>query len=979
MDKQGYLIWLWLVLAALIGCQKKEVLVTDGAISINPVLSWPSVGADSTEVWIDGIKMDVVLGVDTVYFPFPMAFGKHEWYVKQYIDGGELFGEKSTVLIEDKPLDRLPEGAILLRYNWRVRSAHNLSSVESIVRDSSKNWFPATMPSTVLTTLVRNGQYPNPYVAQNNLKIPDANDTFNAENDLLKFSHIPGVNPFSKPYWFRTSFELPKNKTEKTVWLHFNEINYAAEIWLNGELVADSSIVKGMERRFKFDVSSTIKNTNELLVKIYPLDHPGKPAPPATTALQHPGRNMGEDPSIAKNYTKWDALGWDWQPAIRDREMGITEDVFVSFTGSLDLIDPYITADLPLPDTTSADVKLSIDIHNTSEEVSEGKLVFEILDPSGKEIIDFDYEVQLLPGITNTTISKQQIADLKISNPKLWWPINYGNPNLYTVNIKIFHNGTMSDSETIDFGIREVETYIGNYERVYKINGQKIYPRGGNWVNDMLLSWTKTRYDQEINLSAQANLNLQRIWGPTGVPPACFFDAADRNGIMIWQDFLSDFWGTKELDPLYRPEEGLYKLATIDIIKKLRNHPSLIIWCGGNEGPNPREEIIVNELLPKYDPDGSRHYLKNSLGDGLHGTGPYHNIRPAAYFRHFRVTGFSSELGPSGFPTEESIRRFLPDLGKKWKHGFFPISDDWAYHDANDREHWDSRKFTSYDSLVRYDYNFSENIEAEGVSEYAGKAQMVNYETYRSVIEAVNHQLWEGSSGYAIWKYNSSWPSLVWQLYDWYLIPNAGFYAARNANLPQHIQLNRDNHQISLINTTFSSISGELSVSVLDTAFNEVRSNAESVMLNANTVLNTSWSVSIPDSLNLYFVNIEFKSENKVIDRNFYWINLMDDYSSLDNLEMASLTPINLKVKGKTLSFDLKNNSKKLAFFNRCRLVHKSKGTELLPSYWSDNYISLLPGESRHLEVKVDLKDLDSNVLLEIRGHNVNTTKASLY
>lgn len=983
LTMNNYSLWVAMLSMLLMGygCTPSSILHSPSAnlkqasSGNTPVLTWEPQQADSIEVVLDGRSCAVLPGKAKHYRPFPMAFGKHEWYLKIHRGGESMRTQPSEFVIHDDPLASLPERALLLREGWWMQSSLLTDYDGKATQPKTLNWYPATIPTTVLTTLVRNHQYPDPYIGMNNLKIPDANDAFNEEHGLLKYSHIPGQNPFKDPYWFYTSFSLTNKQADQTTWLHFNEINYAAEVWVNGYLVADSTVMKGMERRFRFDVSAyvTSASRNELAVKIYPPDHVGKPSPPPTTPLAHPGRNMGAIPDIAKDYTKWDVLGWDWQPGVRDRDMGITEDVYLSFTGEAIMVDPYISADLPLPDTSQADLTLSLEIHHAAETQKRGVLIGKISAIGQKQSFDFTQEVTLPPGTSSFTFTKGDIPDFALSNPYLWWPIHYGQPHLYQLELSLKVDGKETDATSLRFGIRETETYIGPVERVYKLNGKRIYPRGGNWVIDMLLTWNKTRYEQEIAFSALANMNIQRVWGPTGVPPECFFDAADEQGIMIWQDFLNDFWGTQKHDPAYIPSETLYRAASIDVIKKLRNHPSVVIWCGGNEGPNPREALIMEELLPTYDPRGGRHYLKNSLGDGLHGSGPYHTIRPKEYYQHERLYGFSSELGPSGFPTEESLYRFLPALGQEWETGYFPIDGTWAYHDANNRVAPDQRQYTYYDTLVRYDYDLVASTDSAAIADYASKAQLVNFETYRSVIERINHQLWDSTSGYAIWKYNSSWPSLVWQLYDWYQIPNAGLYATRQANRPIHLQLNRLNHTVAVVNTTFVPQNWVIKTQLMKPDLSQVWEKTAPVELPENSVYNSDWQVPIEDDQQLYFVAMQLlDQQGREVCRNLYWVNESNDYKALNQLPEAKieLSELNFDKKGE-LTFRVSNPGNQLAFFTHFQLIDTDTQEEILPTFWEDNYVSLLPQQSLVMTVRFDPNDLRGKPVLTYEGHNI--------
>lgn len=406
-------------------------------------------------------------------------------------------------------------------------------------------------------------------------------DEYNKKYDLLKYSHIPGHNPWKAPYWFRNTFEVPAAYTGKTIWLNFSEINYRADVWLNGKQIADTSVVVGMERKFRFDVTSWVKpgKMNYLAVAIYPVDNPGKPANEPLTPLGAPGDNMGNG-LISRNYTKWDAIGWDWQPAIRDREMGITEDVYLYATGSLEIDNLYITSDIPLPDTTQANLTISGDIINRSGIAQQGVIKTTLL--ISNQVIAFEDPFNIGPNQSYAFLyDAERIPQLHVNNPKLWWPAGYGQPYLCTLSLEVIPPTGETVKTSVQFGIREVETYLGAKERVIKINGQDIYCKGGNWVLDMMLNWNAKRYEDEILLSKNANLNILRVWGPTGVPPQSFYDAADKHGMLIWQDFLFDFWGTYRNSHGYSTSDRLYEEATIAIIKKYRNHPSLIMWCGG--------------------------------------------------------------------------------------------------------------------------------------------------------------------------------------------------------------------------------------------------------------------------------------------------------------------------------------------------------------------------------------------------------------
>lgn len=966
---------------------KVSIIAPKGGVTIKnnmPIMVWKKIDCDYYEIWIDNIKVDSIGGHLNSYTPFPLSFGQHFWKIVAVTQNSKIESEKAAFSIYDQPLSSIPDGSILLRNNWKVISSEvhkDFGSALSSKETDTKSWATTSIPATVLTALVRNGYYPNPYIGLNNMRIPDSNDEYNKEYDLLKYSHIKGKNPWIKPYWFRTEFDINEIPSDKFVWLTFNEINYRAEVWLNGKQLADTSAMVGMERQFRFNINSSVKKgKNILAVLIYPLDYTGKPAIEPLKPFSDPGTNMA-DGMTGKNYSKWDVLGWDWQPAVRDRDMGITEDVFVSFTDAIELKDLYIATDLNLPDTSSAAIKIAFDLVNHSSKFYEGKLKasFEL----GPEIISFEEAFRLAPNETKSVFwNPADKKELLFKNPKLWWPVGYGNPNLYKFKLEASASNGINSGITSNVGIRELETYIGPKERVYKINGKEIYLRGGNWVIDMMLNWTAQRYEHEILLTRNANLNILRIWGPTGVPPKVFYDYADKYGMLLWQDFLNDYWGTFRNTPGFQPDINLFEKATIEVVKKYRNHPSLIIWCGGNEGVNPRESLITGQILPKYDPWSSRHYLKQSDGDGLHGGGPYRSHYPKEYYTHFKLNGFSSEIGSNGIPVFESIVKFMPELAKNFQEGRFPIDGVWAYHDAND---WpdpnDSRKFTFFDNIIRDSYGAPMSNDIIGYKDYINKCQLVNYDINRASIEAINSQLWNNASGLILWKSNSSWPSMVWQVYDWYLQSHAGYYGTKIAGEPVHIQLHRINNTLSVWNSLYKDIdSAQCSAVLYDSKLQKIWNSEQYASLKANTI--TALSLQVPLGEELLFLKLAVKNKTgKILSENFYWLHTKEDYTGLEKLEETTLE-VKSRIERTNEKFifyiTLKNTGKNLAFMNALALQGKDSEMEILPTYWSDNYFSLLPGESKTVKAEVFNSDIFEPIVVTCKAYNGKEIKVEV-
>ncbi len=965
-------------LPAMSGVQDapQPIAPANGAVLRNnmPQLTWTTVACDLYEIWIDGHLMGTVPHPQNGYVAFALSFGKHEWRVVAVKDGKNVSGKSRWFVVDDTPMERLPQNALLLRHDWQVQSS--VLAGDDGARISGKyvanDWYRTSVPATVLTVLVRNGVYPNPMVGQNNRLIPDSNDAFNTKNNLLQFSHIPGVNPWKHPYWYRTVFEVPKSYEGKMVWLNFGEINYRAEVWLNGSRVADTSVMVGMERQFRFRVDKLLnhKGKNYLAIAIYPPDYPGEPAPEPLEALADPGTNMG-DGVISRNYTKWDALGWDWQPPVRDRDMGITEDVYLSATDALEATHLYVTSRLPLPDTSYADITVSASLINHKSQADKGTLFLRIRDEKGTTTITRPYSV----GAGDTLeflLNREQEPALRLHQPSLWWPAGYGRPYLYDISLEAVSDAGYSSSVQTHMGIRSVETFIGPQERRFKINGKEVFLKGGNWVIDMMLNWTTQRYQQEIELTRNANMNLLRVWGPTGVPPSAFFDAADKLGILIWQDFLNDYWGTWRNRAGFRPEERLFAQATTDVILKLRNHPSLFLWCGGNEGVNPREALITQHLLPAHDGRGDRYYLKQSDGDGLHGGGPYHTLEPAAYFGNKKLTGFSSEVGATGVPVLESILKFAPGTGTAWKAGFYPLNKDWGYHDAFDWTN-DVRKFSSYDKILRRYYGAPDSTSAQGVKDYLEKAQWLNSEIYLAATEAIGFGMGEGAGGFCLWKTNSSWPSILWQIYDWYLQPHAGYYAVQKTGEPIHIQWNRQTMSVDVSNKTHKPVPAAiLNARLYNESSQVIWSRDTTMTLEAFDVTHTGWTV--PGVNELCFLVLTTKNQKgDVLSNQRYWIHSENDFSGLSTLPQTTLSgSVSTSVSGERITYrvTLTNSGKHPTFMTVMKLKGKVSGRELLPTLWNNNYMHLMPGETVVVQAQIDRKDVLETPVIECKASN---------
>ena len=893
------------------------------------------------------------------------------------------------------------EEKVFLKENWLLQSSSLVDkegqSVSSHVFEP-KDWHQTTIPTTVLTALVKNGIYPDPYVGLNNMKIPDASEEFNQSYDLGKYSHLPDKrNPWADPYWFWTRFELPETFAGKVIWLNLEGINYRAEVWLNGRLVADSIKVVGMFGNWTFDISKHVnpEENNILAIKIYPLDYPGMPAEPQLKAFGPFGPNGGPTGDIGKNITMHCSAGWDWMPAVRDRNMGIWGDVSLSTTGPVDIRHPFVISDLPLPRIDEAELKITAELVNQTESVKRGALFAKIKPKNfeGRKLL-LGKTVELAPNQkAQIQLDKESHNELLIQNPTLWWPNGLGAQNLYDLELWFELDGQVSDIERSVFGIREVSSIFTMVEgwarRDFLVNGQKVLLKGGAWVPDMMLNRNPEKLYHELRLSKEANLNMMRIWGGGLTPPEEFFAFCDELGLLVWHDFwitgdCQATWDKGSKD--YPFDEEAFLKNAVDVVKRLRNHPSLLVWTAGNEG-YPRQEIyspLRDEILAKL--DGTRPFLPSSgyssppeewglsLPDnqvaGTYSGGPYHWVNPREYYRKVDAGKdwlFKNEVGLPSLPTLESLKKFIPDLTPD-DEVKFPLNHTWGYHDACE----ENGKYSLYDKAIRQRYG-----EPQDVADYLLKGQLINAENYRAIFEAVNHSL-DRVAGVILWKTNPAWPSVIWQLYDWYLCPNAGYYYTKKACEPLHIQFNIDDQSVSVINNHLDPKNDLLaSVDVYAQNMQRIWSKKAKINIepNASKVI---FQTEIPEESkkDVHYMELRLEdNKNELQSENFYWLAENDDFTPLSAL-------LDVKIKAKTAKKEpekqiyckirLTNPSDSLAFFINPSIRKGKDGEEVLPSFWSDNYFCLLPGKTKELTVEFRKSDLaGKEAYLKLDGWNI--------
>jgi hypothetical protein len=876
-------------------------------------------------------------------------------------------------------------------------------SLSSVQYRSPDYWFPVTVPSTVLTGLVANKVYPDPYTGMNNMLIPDASDSFNLQYHLDKYSHLPNdPNPWKKPYWYRTEFSVPAADKGQHFELIFKGINYRAEVWLNGQLIADSSRMAGMFAEYYLDVSKAIHpgDANALAVKIYPLDYPGLPAEPQLEALGDFYENGGPTGDIGKNVTMLSSVGWDWIPEVRDRNIGIWQPVYLRTTGQVVISRPQIITELPsLPDTGLARISLNIHITDNSPLARQGRLKITISpDNFSGPAISFSKDLSLKGSESRDIhLSADETKELLIHHPKLWWPNGYGDPSLYRIRLQYISGDRISDDTSFLFGIRTVSTRTatvnGWLRRDFYVNGKRVHLDGGAWVPDMMLNRDYRRYDYELRLCRNANVNMVRIWGGGLGETDDFYELADKYGLLVWQDF----WITGDTNGGFKGsadwplQTSVFVDNVISTIYRIRNHPSLLVWTGGNEG-HAREELYNAMRDNVAMLDGTRPFIPCSSGfskapkewkgswpdnkpAGVYSGGPYSWQDDAQYYNlvdHGKDWLFKDETGLPSQPPYNTLAKIIPNLVPDSTLPY-PLNNTWGYHDACTGN---GKYDTYYKAMVdRYGA-------PRGMKEFSDKMQLLNAGGYRGIFEAAGHKLNE-TGGVMLWKLNAAFPSVVWQVFDWYLEPNAGYYFMQRACEQVHIQLNLDDSSVAVINRTYRArpgLSFEAEVVGMNGA-SLYHQNGSVSMDTTDTKAVMSLAAILRRTQGISFVLLSLKDNTgRRISHNVYWMEPHHDFTTLKQMPAARMQ---VKVLGSlttgndrawTLRFS--NVSGQLAFFLNPQLI--KRGEEVLPSFWSDNYFSVPAGGSVTVTVSCPEEILAGMDALQKKGTSPGSLRLKL-
>ena len=848
---------------------------------------------------------------------------------------------------------------------WKMKKAIEITeNAEHISINSfqEKGWMPAIVPGTVLSSLVYNKVYPEPYYGLNN-KIT---------SNLIPDLNIAGRDFYT--YWFRTEFDLAKEEyLGKRTWLQIDGINYRAEIWLNGNLVGN---IAGMFYQDLIEISDYIvpASKNVLAIKVIPVDVPGGPREGISKSWGAAGefRNGGNG-EIGKNVTMLMTVGWDFTflDGIRDRNTGIWKEISIFTTGDVTLRHPFVKSKLSIPGYNQSAQTVSVEVFNPTFRNQKVKV-------SGKiENVTFEKEIELFRGEVREVVFKpEEFSQLVFKNPRLWWPKNKGSQEMYDLSLRAEIDGNTVDSIATRFGIREItsDTNTPDHSRTFYVNGKQIFIRGTNWTPEAMLRTSDERMNAELRYTAQSGVSLIRIWGGGIAESDYFIQLCDELGIMVWQEF----WMTGDTKSAY--DDDLYLKNIKSTVKRIRNHPSLAYYVSSNEST---EMPGAKDLLFRL--DGTRGYQMQSECEGVHDGSPYKQVNIMCHYentaseRGSRLDGFNPEYGAPCLPTVEVLREMMDEKD------LWPINKEvWDYLDGNG-----FHLMTSLYTEMTNEYGKSKSID-----EFATKAQFLGAMNYRSIWETWNYnKLNYGDrfcSGVLFWYHNSPERQVCGRMWDWSLEPTAALYAAQNALQPLHPQFDYLKNTVSVTNDypkTFDNY--KVTADVYDLSMKHRFSKQAVINIPDEGVVNDILKIDFPENIsNVYFIKLRlFDEKGKEVGNSFYWRS-NSEYKGRNTLtgpatggfeDINKLATAMVQVKYKTrienenhfIDLELKNTGKTLSFFTQIQWLDKN-GKPIRPSFYTNNFMSLLPGESTSVSIETALQNIPKEPCsLIVKGFNV--------
>jgi len=840
----------------------------------------------------------------------------------------------TTVFAQDSENYRL-----ILKDGWQMQSVTKDASAGSLVSQSNfipKGWYPVSVPTTIIAGLMANKVYDfDPFFGTNFQKLND-----------------PALD---KPWWFRKSFSLPVSQKGKDVVLKLHGINYKANLWINGKLVADSDKIIGPFRIIDLDITKYIKTAgvNVLALEIR------RPF--------NPNRQKGD---LAIDYA-------DWIHYPPDYNGGIVNDIEVRTFDKVGIQYPLVTTNFDLPSLAVAHLTVDALVTNYSKNPQDVIVKGRI-----NEQITFEKSVHLGPGeVANVTFTPNEFTVLNISNPKIWWPWQYGKQDLNRIQLSVVRGNVVSNTIAENFGIRQITSkLIDDHSREFIVNGKPIMLRGAAWSPDIFQRRSAKRQEQELRLYRDMNMNIVRSEGK--MEDDHFYALCDQYGLLVMTGWMCcGAWQYPENWDVAKRQVAM--ASDSSVMYWLRNKPSLMVWLNGSDMP-PRDTTVersylnIEAALKWPNPIISTADASKSKVSGFSGVkmaGPYEWVPPVYWETDTTQQygggnySFATEISPGpSIPPYESLIKFIP------KDSLWYTSSVWNYH-CGTMNFGNTKTFNT-----ALENRYGKPLD---IKQYIAEAQAQNYEAHRAMMEAYGLHKYHTATGVVQWMGSNPWPGLIWHTYDYYLYPAGTYFGMKKSMEPLHILYSYANNEVDIINSWLQPFSGlKAEATIYDLDGTQKYANVATVDVDAD---GTAKCFTLPGTDGLsdtYFLKLQLSdAQGRVHSINWYWLSkkadvlnwkkskwyttpetAYTDFSGLQSLAKTALKVSYATTKGADSTsheVTISNTGKTVAFQVHLRALKGQRGDDILPVIFSDNYIELAPGESRVIRVTYANKDAE--------------------
>ena len=782
----------------------------------------------------------------------------------------------------------------------------------TLTQDSTGKTYPAQVPSTVAAVLLENGVELTPEALEGSFTY---STVFKAYDPSLHYT------------------------------LRFDGLGYYADIFFNGQQLAASDTTYGVFIRREYDVTELMKAKNDIQVRL--------------RRAQPGDLNIGFV---------------DWNPRPLDESMGILRPVTLHATGAVAIDDVFVIPELDVETLAQADLKVRVALRNLEDKPVEGLLKLN-LEGCGSCSVN----LALAAGeATTVTLTPAEAAVLHLDNPRVWWSYDLGSPELYNLTACVEIGGAVSDKKDVEFGVRSITSRLTPEGwRQFTLNGKDVLIKGAGWTDDLFLRDTPESILRQVEYVKDMNLNtirFENIWGKDDT----VYTLCDRLGVLAlvgwscqWE--WEDYCGLPEVDGYGcingEKVEDLAVKYFHDQVVRLHNHAAVIGWMTGSDRiPNPRLEARYMEIynVEEYRPYiCSAKHLQSSMGwSGTKMEGPYEYVTPDYWYRDKDcggAFGFNTETGiGANLPQLESLRKMIP------AEDLWPLSKSWDYHCTTSGSAMNSTQMLQ--TVINGEYGGF-----NGLEDFVLKAHAVDYDGTRAMFESFRARM-PLSTGIVQWMLNSAWPSLYWQLYDFYGAPTAGYYGTKKACEPQQLIFDPSNNKAYAVSESLPSKALKATVQVFDANSRLLGEESRDITLEYRQslpVFDLKRYAGKPHFVALTLTD----AEGKAVADNFYSVPAtLNEYDwSRSNWYLTPITkfadlgfvfngePAELQFsveKGdEGYAVTVTNKSASISPVTVLKALDAA-GNLVVPAWWSDNFFALLPGQSKTVTCKVEAEEV---------------------